>query len=39
MRGGEEATMWGDVHMVQRYSKYLGYSAREAARTTVKNID
>lgn len=39
MRGGEEAAMWGDAHMVQRYGKYLGYSAREVARPTVRNID
>lgn len=36
MRGGEEAAMWGDAHMVQRYSKY---SAREVAKITFKNID
>lgn len=39
MRGGEEAAMWGDAHMVQKYGKYLGCSAREIARITVKNID
>lgn len=39
MRGGEEAAMWGDGHMVQRYGKYLGYNARAVARTTFKKID